>query len=311
MQPKAGASPAATNLTMTTYDFISSNKQKSVLLIIVFTVLVVAVGALVDRMYGGGGFILAIAIGYSLFSSLIGFYSGDKVALAVSGAKEISEADNPYLYRMVQNLCISVGMPMPKLHVMDDPAINAFATGRDPEHSSIAVTTGALQHLENEELEGVLAHELSHIKNYDIRVMTLVMVLAGTIAIIADLALRSFIWGGGRRKREGGGALLIVGLILMIIAPIVAQLIKLAVSRKREYLADASGALMTRFPEGLARALEKISAQNQPMKKASGATAHLFIANPFRGKSMASFFGTHPPVEKRIQALRKMAGTGI
>jgi len=296
---------------MTTYDFISSNKRKSVALIIIFTILVVAVGALVDYMYDGGGIILTIAVGYSLFSSLIGFYSGDKVALAVSGAKEINEVDNPYLYRMVENLCISTGMPMPKVHVMNDPAINAFATGRDPEHSSIAVTTGALQHLENEELEGVLAHELSHIKNYDIRVMTLVMVLAGTIAIIADLALRSFIWGGGRRKREGGGALLVIGLILMIIAPIVAQLIKLAVSRKREYLADASGALMTRFPEGLARALEKINVQNQSMRKPSSATAHLFIANPFRGKSMAAFFSTHPPVENRIQALRKMAGTGI
>ncbi|MFH1046820.1 MAG: M48 family metalloprotease [Patescibacteria group bacterium] len=294
---------------MTTYDYITSNKRKSVWMIIIFTLLVMAVGALVDYMYDGGGFILVLAVAYSLITSLVGFYSGDKVALAVSGAQEISQTDNPYLYRLVENLCITTGMPMPKVHVINDPAINAFATGRDPQHSSIAVTTGALQLLENEELEGVLAHELSHIKNYDIRVMTLVMVLAGTIAIIADLVLRSFIWGGhSERRKEGGGALMIIGLILMIVAPLVAQLIKLAVSRRRELLADSSAALITRFPEGLARALEKIGAQNRPMQSTSSATAHLFIANPFSGKNLAALFSTHPPIEQRIQALRVMAG---
>ncbi|MBU1028775.1 M48 family metallopeptidase [Patescibacteria group bacterium] len=294
---------------MTTYDFISANKRKSVLLIIIFTVLVLMLGGLIDYVYEGGGFFLFIAGAYSIIIGLMGFYSGDKIALAVSGAREIKETDNQYLYLMVQNLCLTVGLPMPKVHIINDPAINAFATGRDPNHSSIAVTTGALQRLENEELEGVLAHELSHIKNYDIRVMTLVMVLAGTVAIIADLTLRSFLWGGRGRRREGdNGALLIIGLVLMIIAPIVAQLIKLAVSRRREYLADASAALITRFPEGLARALEKIGQQAQPMARASGATAHLFIANPFSGKALATLFSTHPPIEKRLAALRHMTG---
>lgn len=296
---------------MTTYDFIASNKRKTVLLIILFSGLVLALGYVLDRMYESGGGIIAIAAIYSVFTALIGFYSGDKVALRVSGAREVTESDNPYLVRMVQNLCIATGMPMPKVHVMNDPAINAFATGRDPEHASIAVTTGALENLENEELEGVIAHELSHIKNYDIRVMTLVIVLVGTVVVISDLVLRSFLWGGGRKRdREGGGAMMIIGLILIIISPIIAQLIKLAVSRKREFLADASAALMTRYPEGLAKALEKIAAQSRPMKSASGATAHLFIANPFRGKSMASLFSTHPPVDERITALRNMGGTG-
>jgi heat shock protein HtpX len=294
---------------MTTYDFIASNKQKSVLLIFVFTALVIGLGVLVDYIYEGGGAFTVIAVIYSTITALVGFYSGDKVALAVSGAKPIEEKDNQYLYRMVENLCITVGMPMPKVHIIDDPAINAFATGRDPNHSSIAVTTGALQQLEDEELEGVLAHELSHIRNYDIRVMMLVMVLAGTVAIITDLVLRSFMWGGRKRDRdENNGALLLIGLILMILAPIIAQLIKLAVSRRREYLADASGALITRFPEGLARALEKIGAQAQPMKNPSSATAHLFIANPFSGKALAALFSTHPPIEKRITALRQMGG---
>jgi heat shock protein HtpX len=295
---------------MTTYDFITANKRKTVLLIVIFTALVLALGYTLDHIYESGGVIISIAVIYSVVTALVGYYSGDKVALRLSGAKEVTEADDPYLMRMVQNLCISTGTPMPKVHVIDDPAINAFATGRDPAHSSIAVTTGALKKLENEELEGVLAHELSHIRNYDIRVMTLVIVLVGTVVVISDLVFRSFLYGGGRRKREGGGALMLIGLVLLILAPIIAQLIKLAVSRKREYLADASAALMTRYPEGLAKALEKIAVQSLPMQRASGATAHLFIANPFQGKSLAGLFSTHPPVENRIAELRRMSGTG-
>lgn len=296
---------------MTTYDFIAANKRKTVLLIVIFVALVSAIGYALDYAYESGGSIVVIAVAYSVVTALVGYYSGDKVALRLSGAREVAETDNPYLVRMVQNLCIASGTPMPKVHVIDDPAINAFATGRDPEHSSIAVTTGALQKLENEELEGVLAHELSHIRNYDIRVMTLVIVLVGTIVVISDLMFRSFLWGGGRRRdREGGGLLMIVGLILVVLSPIIAQLIKLAVSRKREYLADASAVLITRYPDGLAKALAKIAAQSQPMLRASGATAHLFIANPFSGKSVAGLFSTHPPIESRIAALRNMAGTG-
>jgi heat shock protein HtpX len=296
---------------MTTYDFIAANKRKSVLLIAAFTVFVLVLGRVIDMAYDGGGFFLMIAVAYSLVMTLVSYYSGDKIALAMSGARQVAAEDNRYLVRMVENLCIATGMPMPKIHVINDPAINAFATGRDPEHASIAVTTGAIEKLENEELEGVLAHELSHIRNYDIRVMTIVIVLVGIVTVLTDLVFRSVFWGGGRhRDRDSGasGVILLIGLVLMIIAPIVAQLIKLAVSRKREYLADASGALVTRYPEGLARALEKIGAEHRPLQRASAATAHLFIANPFSGKTLSQMFSTHPPIEKRIEALRKMSG---
>ena len=272
-----------------------------------FVVVVLGIGWLVDEMYSGGGFYLTIAIVYSLVTALFSYYKGDKVALAVSGAKEVTREENPYVVRMVENLCIASGMPQPRVHIINDSAINAFATGRDPEHASIAVTTGAIEKLENEELEGVIAHELSHIQNYDIRVMTIVIVLVGVITILGDMVFRITLFGGRGRNRDGGGGmLLLVGFALMIFAPIVAQLIKLAVSRKREFLADASSALMTRFPEGLARALQKIEADGKPMTRKSAATAHLFIANPFSGKAFAGLFSTHPPIEKRVQALRTM-----
>ncbi len=250
---------------------------------------------------------MTIAIAYSLISALVGYYTGDKVALLASGARAVTEREAPQLVRMVQNLCITTGMPVPKVHIIDDPSINAFATGRDPAHASIAVTTGAIGKLENEELEGVLAHELSHVRNYDIRVMTLVIVLAGIVSIMADMIFRMSLRGGRRRDNDAGGAFLIIGLVLMILAPIVAQLIKLAVSRRREFLADASGALITRFPEGLARALEKIGRDTDRLQRPSAATAHLYIANPFRQGAFMTLFSTHPPIKDRIEALRTMA----
>ncbi|MBI4457409.1 M48 family metallopeptidase, partial [Candidatus Uhrbacteria bacterium] len=250
---------------------------------------------------------VTVAIVYSLFSALVGYYTGDKVALFSSGARAVTAQEAPQLVRMVENLCITVGMPMPKIHVIDDSSINAFATGRDPEHASIAVTTGAMQKLENEELEGVLAHELSHVRNYDIRVMTVVIVLVGIVSIMADMIFRVSLRGGRRRDNDASGPLLLFGLALMIFAPLVAELIKLAVSRKREFLADASGALITRFPEGLARALEKIERDGGRLQRASAATAHLYIANPFRAGAFTALFSTHPPVKDRIEALRKMA----
>jgi heat shock protein HtpX len=293
---------------MTTYDFIAANKRKTVILITVFTGLVLAIGWLIDEAYGGGGFFLTIAALYSGGSALVSYYTGDKVALFVSGARPVTAAENPYLVCMVENLCISQGMPVPKVHVIQDPAINAFATGRDPQHASIAVTTGAIEKLANEELEGVLAHELSHIKNYDIRVMTIVIVLLGIISILGNMFFRISFHGHRSSDRRGnGGALILVGLVLMIFAPFIAQLIKFAVSRKREFLADASGALMTRFPEGLASALRKIRLDNRPLARADASTAHLFIANPFTGRALAGLFSTHPPVEDRIAALEKMA----
>jgi heat shock protein HtpX len=293
---------------MTTYDFIAANKRKTVILIAVFFAFIMSLGWLFDRAYDSGGFFVFLAAAYSIVSALVSYYSGDKVALWSAGARAVTEAENPYLVRMVQNLCITTGLPMPKVHIINDPAINAFATGRDPQHASIAVTTGAIQKLANEELEGVLAHELSHIKNYDIRVMTIVVVLVGIVSVLANMFWRlSFHRGGDRRRGDSGSALVLIGLALMILAPIVAELIKLAVSRKREYLADASGALITRFPEGLARALEKIQRESAPLQQASAATAHLYIANPFGGRSLMKLFSTHPPVEERVKALRAMA----
>lgn len=293
------------------YQEITSNKRKSVFLITIFTLVLLALGYLFAYAQNAPpeGYVV-IALLISTGSALFSYYGGDKVALATSGAQAIVKEDNPYLYRMVENLSIATGLPVPKVYIINDTAINAFATGRSPEHASIAVTTGAIEKLENEELEGVIAHELSHVKNYDIRFMMLTAVLVGAISILADFFLHSSRWFGGRRNdREGGdarGIAMIVGIVLALLSPLVAQLIKLAVSRKREFLADASGALATRYPEGLARALEKIGAENQPLAAASKATAHLYFANPFRAAGIKSLFSTHPPLEERVKRLREM-----
>ncbi|MEX0887808.1 MAG: M48 family metallopeptidase, partial [Patescibacteria group bacterium] len=237
---------------------------------------------------------------------LISYFFSANIVLAISGARPIEKKDNPYLYRIIENLCIGAGLPLPKIYIMEEPALNAFATGRDPNHSVVAVTRGLLENLENEELEGVIAHELSHIQNYDIRAMTLAAVLAGSLVMIADIFLRSSRWGGSRRGGRGSGAgiLILIGLALAILSPIIAQLIKLAISRQREYLADSSGALLTRYPEGLARALEKIAADKTPFRHTSEATAHLYIKNPMTAGLWANLFSTHPPVEERIRRLR-------
>lgn len=295
------------------YSHITSNKQKTILLMTLFVVVIVGLGYVYDATYGrtnaigGVGFAGIIAI----VMALVSYYRGDRIALWSSGAKEVSKRDAPELYRTIENLAIASGVPTPKVYIIPDPAINAFATGRDPHHASVAVTTGAIERLDRTELEGVMAHELSHVKNYDIRVMTIVVVLVGIIALLSDMLLRMRWFHGDRDRDRGqmGVILLIAGIALAILAPIAAELIKLAVSRKREYLADASGALLTRHPEGLARALEKIGAANQPMLRANGATAHLFLANPF-GSRRAHFmrlFETHPPVAERIRILRSMS----
>lgn len=253
--------------------------------------------------YGTGSYIVIPAFIFASVMSLISFYAGDKVALAQSGAHQIKREDNKYVWRMVENLSITAGLPMPKVYIINDPSMNAFATGRDPQHSSIALTTGLIENLENEELEGVIAHELSHVKNYDIRLMMVVIICVGIITLLADWMVRSAIWGGrGSSNKNHGNALVIIGLILAVLSPLFAKLIQLAVSRKREFLADASGAMLTRYPEGLARALEKISAQAQPLKRANKATAHLYISNPL--KKTSKFFSTHPPVADRIKYLR-------
>jgi len=272
----------------------------------------------------GGFFILLIALGWifgqaletpeilyvgvvlAIVMNVVGYWHSDKIALALSRAKAVTREEQTELYRAVENLSITAGLPMPAVYVIDAPQINAFATGRNKEHATVAVTTGALLRLSKVELEGVIAHELSHVGNRDILVGTVVVVLAGIIALLSDFFIRAM-WSGGGRRREGDGRIfLILGIVAAIAAPIAASLIRLAISRQREYLADASGAMLTRYPEGLASALEKIAADGEPMPHAHTGTAHLFISNPFKGggKMLTKLFMTHPPVEERIQRLR-------
>jgi heat shock protein HtpX len=292
------------------YSQIDSNKRKSVFLLVLAAALVIGLGYIFGRAYGTDGYAgVFYGVIISLAITSISYFQGDKIALWTSGAKPITHEANQYVYHMVENLCITAGVPVPKIYIIEDSAINAFATGRNPNTASVALTRGAIEKLQNEELEGVIAHELSHVKNYDIRFMMLVAVLVGSVSIMANIFLRGGMLGGKRDNREGGNALAIfaiIGIVLAILSPIIAEVIKLAVSRKREYLADASAALLTRYPEGLARALEKIANDNRPMQNASQATAHLFISSPFSGKKISGLFSTHPPIEDRIQKLRAM-----
>lgn len=287
-----------------------SNIRKTWLLMTGFFIFIIAFGWFISYAWRAPQ-ILYIAVFLSIGMNFFAYWKSDTVALAMSRARPIPREGNEYVYRIVENLSITAGLPAPRIYLIDSPQINAFATGRNPEHAAVAITTGAIQKLQNEELEGVLAHELSHIGNRDILISTVVVVLAGMISILSNIILRSsFRFGGNREEREGGGAVLIIGLIAAILAPIVATIIQLAVSRKREFLADASGALLTRYPEGLASALEKIKQDEAPMRFASSGTAHLYISNPFKGKEGASWFTrlfmTHPPLEERITILRGM-----
>lgn len=293
------------------YKEITANKRKTFLLFAIFIVLILAVGwafwVYYDRLW-----ILVLAVIIAVIQPIIAYYWSDKITLAISGAKgPIKRSDDSELWNAAENLCITTGLPMPKIYIIESAAANAFATGRDPEHASIAVTAGLREKLSRVELEGVLSHELSHIGNRDILVMTVVVVLVGLLSIAADFFLRSM-WFGSREERRGGGNVLaIIGLILIILSPIIATLIQLAISRRREFLADATGALTTRYPEGLARALEKISKDRVPLQIASNATAHLYIVNPFQtsakfGSWLSGLFSTHPPVAERIKRLRQM-----
>lgn len=276
----------------------------------VFLVLVIALGWVIGYILQSPG-ILYFAVALAVGMNLVAYWNSDKIALAMSGAKPVSHNDNEHLYHIVENLCITAGLPMPRIYVIHSMQINAFATGRDPKHAAIAVTEGALVKLNKNELEGVIAHELSHIGNRDILISTVIVVLAGIIAIMADWGLRASFFGGRRDdSREGGNLLLILGLIVALLAPLASTLMRLAVSRKREYLADASGVLLTRYPEGLAGALEKIRNDSSPMPRATNATAHLFISSPFRGKQktgwLVGLFSTHPSIDDRIRILRGM-----
>lgn len=295
------------------YEQISSNKRKSFFLILFFVCLVFlltwAFGQITD--FGPYGLVLAVIL--AVVMTFGSYYSSDKIALAVSRARPVKKEDYPYLYNIVEGLAIAAGLPKPRCYVIDDTAPNAFATGRNPKNSVIVVTTGLLEKLNRVELEGVIAHEMSHIKNYDILVQTLAVVMVGVIALLSDWILRTFLWGGGRRRnsRKGGGAgsiFIVVGLVMAVVSPLVAQILKLAVSRKREFLADASGALLTRYPPGLASALRKLEADREPLEVANKATAHLYIVNPLKDirGSVNKLFSTHPPIEERIAALEKM-----
>lgn len=292
------------------YNEIAANKRLTWILLAMFVVVIIILGGTFGVMLNEPSLGLGFAGGLTIVMGLVGWFKGDAVALAASGAKEINKSQYPDLWNIVDNLAITDGLPTPKIYVIDDPAPNAFATGRDPAHASVAVTTGLLSIMDRSELEGVMAHELSHIKNYDIRVMTIVVVLVGSILMLSDIIVRSsFSKHNDQRKNNSMPIVLIIGTVLAALSPLFSQLIKLAISRQREYLADASGALATRYPEGLASALEKIAALDRPLKNANHATAHLFLANPFDPhvtKRYEIMFSTHPPLEERIKRLRSM-----
>lgn len=280
-----------------------------------FVALVVLMGYVMGNALGYGNSWMFIAVLFSVLSTFVSYYWGSDMVIAMSGARPADRKRDFDFYTVTENLCIASGLPRPKLYVIEDTAMNAFATGRDPQHAVVCATSGILDRLERRELEGVIAHELSHVKNYDIRLMAVVAVLAGTVAFLADMFMRSLWWGGGRKSRDNDnsqlqGILMVVGIVLAIITPIIATLIQLAISRKREYLADASGANLTRYPEGLARALEKLSKDKEVLEAATNATAHLFITNPFKGKNFGAWFSglfdTHPPIAERIKVLRAM-----
>jgi heat shock protein HtpX len=297
------------------YDRIGANQRKTFLLMLAF-LLIVAGACIAFSLYLGLplGFSPVIIVFVLLFAAF-SYFSSDSVALSASGAHEVTREQEPQLYRVVENLCIGAGLPMPKVYVIEDGAMNAFATGRDPKHSSVAITRGLMEKLEYRELEGVMAHELSHVANRDTLLTGTTIVLVGTLALISDLAFRMTMFGaGGRRSyrdKNGGGAgalILIAALVAAILAPIAAKIISFAVSRQREYLADASGALLTRYPEGLARALEKIRGDNDPLDTATKATESMYFVNPLsdHASAMNNLFSTHPPIEERIRLLRAM-----
>ncbi|UCE39951.1 MAG: zinc metalloprotease HtpX [Candidatus Aminicenantes bacterium] len=298
------------------YEQITRNKWRSFFLILFFLCLIFAISWAFGEVTGWGAQGLIIAGIIAVAMTFGSYYASDKIVLAISRARPVKKEDYPYLYNVVEGLAIAAGLPKPRCYVIDDTAPNAFASGRNPENSVIVVTTGLLQKLDRAELEGVIGHEMSHIKNYDVLVQTLAVVMVGIVALLSDWTLRTFFWGGGRRRsRERGSGsgnaaaiFIVVALVLAVLSPIIAQLLRLAISRKREFLADANGALLTRYPPGLASALKKLSADREPLEAANKATAHLYIVNPLKNIKgrVNKLFSTHPPIEERIAALEKM-----
>jgi heat shock protein HtpX len=287
------------------YSEISANKRKTWLIMALFVVIIGGLGWIAGKMYGTPSF-LYIALIVGGVYALIEYFAAAKLALAMNGAKEIQKKDEPRLYRTVENLSIATGMPMPKVYIINDPAPNAFATGRDPNHAVVCATTGLLDMMNDSELEAVMAHELGHVKNYDIRVMMIVFGLVSAIGLIADIIMHMMWFGGGDEDESPNPIFIVLGIVAAILAPFIAMMVQLAVSRRREYLADSTSALTTRYPDGLISALTKIGQYGRPMKKQNTATAHLFFANPLKGNSLAKLFSTHPPIEDRIARLRDM-----
>lgn len=296
---------------MTPYAHISSNKFKTYLIFVIFTIIFTGFFFIIGKVYDDPWTYALLGLVISIGSSVGSYFFSDKLVLTTTRARPATKEEFFDFYTVTENLSMAAGLPMPKLYVIDDPSPNAFATGRDPKHAVVCATTGLLHTLERSEIEGVIAHELSHVKNYDILVMTIAAVLVGSISLVADIVMRSLWWNGGNRDRRNSSPFLyILFIAALILTPIVAMLIQLAISRQREYLADASGALLTRYPDGLANALEKIGRYPRGVESATTSTSHLFIANPFRkgqiSSVVANLFSTHPPMEKRIQILRNM-----
>jgi heat shock protein HtpX len=308
-------------MATTFYSEIAANRRNSLLLIVILTLLLAvlgfAIGYGVSGSVNGGYVAIAIAVAISLLLSLFSYYGGDSLVLAASSAHQVEEAQAPQLFNVIRELTIAANIPMPKVYVIDDPSPNAFATGRDPNHASVAITTGLLQKLNREELQGVFGHELSHVRNYDIRFALLVGVLVGGIALMADFFLRFTFWGGGPRRsrsndNEGGGGLqiivFVIAIVLAIIAPIAARLVQLAVSRQREYLADASSVELTRNPHGLESALEKVAEDTEVLSEANRATQHMYFTNPLKKLGSGGLMATHPPIVERVNRLRLLTG---
>ena len=294
------------------YRAIAANKRNTVFIIALFLIIIAGLGYVATFFIGGDPFTITIGtiIGAGIYT-LIQYFAASRQALAISGAHEIQKSDDPRLYRIVENLSITNGMPMPKVYIINDDAPNAFATGRDPKHAVVAATTGLLAILEDDELEGVMAHELGHVQNYDIRVSTIVFGLVVAVGFIADILLRfSFFSGGNRNNNNGGGnpLLLILGIAALVISPLVAGVVQAAVSRQREYLADATGAMTTRHPEALASALQKLAAYGRPVKRQNSSMAHMWIADPNKPGLIDKLFSTHPPIAERVERLHKIGG---
>ncbi len=290
------------------YSAIAKNKRNTLFIVIIFVLIIAGLGLLFSKVYGSTGIFWGALVGGGAYA-LIQYFAAAKIALAVNGAKEITKSDNPLLYNTVENIAMVDGMPMPRVYIIDDPAPNAFATGRDPKHAYVAATTGLLEIMDKSELQGVIAHEMGHVKNYDIRVMMIVFGLVSAIGLIADLFLRMLWFRDDEDSPSQNPLFLVFGIVAALLAPFVSMLVQLAVSRQREYLADATGAMTTRYPEGLISALEKLKDASRPMQRQNSSTAHLFFANPLKSGALTKLFSTHPPLDDRIARLRNMGKT--